>query len=167
MKFFIIIMLGAFASVFTGCKDMDCHPAYIHASFTDTSQIEKSFNEEFQRNYFEIKPGNNIVFKLIMQKAQCDGIYDDEHCEFLYFEIDKLVEKFELSPENFLQAGCFYRESAAWHTPAFMEISQGLITGEKISEKDWLIHISVTPTSMYPEFPHSSLEYKGVFRKEM
>ena len=153
--------------MFSGCNDNECHTALVDASFTENSQIDVSYNQDFEGNYFEVIPGENIVFSLIIQKAQCNSRYDDESSEFLHFEIAYDAQNFELNSENFLQAGCFYRQSAAWYTSAFMKINQGKISGEKISENEWHINISVTPTSRSAETPHQPLEYEGIFRKQI
>ena len=55
-------------------------------------EIMIEFNEEAQRNHYQVVNGSKLVFNYIHLGAQCEDIIDDEWAEILIFQIENNIE---------------------------------------------------------------------------
>ena len=106
--------------------------------------ITVGFDSIFERTNFVTEAGTNLVFTYTHQYPQSTMIEDDELGEQLTFEIDSEVDSFEYTDEELRQAKCHYNKIGAWVNSSFQyEVTEGTLTGQKVSENAWDCTFSV------------------------
>ena len=135
----------------------------VNSKRTLGKEIVVGYNTEFERNDHNIINGENRLFEYNHSGAQCDDIYDDEWAENLTFRINNETTNFEFTNGEIITTNCFYQETGAWvlHNP--YQINDGTIKGEKISESEWKIIVSVITTPLFINEQPKSIEFTEIF----
>ena len=143
--------------------DHNCDPETINAKWTLGGEIVVDYNTEFERNEYSISNGENILFEYNHSGAQCDDIYDDEWGELLTFSINSETTNFEFTNDEIITTNCFYQAYGAWVRHNQYQIKDGTIKGEKISESEWKIIVSVMTTPLFTNEQAKSIEFTEIF----
>jgi len=163
MKNLILTLL--LVSGIVSCNSDDstnCNPEIITTNWSKNKAILVEYNADSQRNKYSITEGENDVFEYTLIGAECPDIYDDEWGEILTFEISEEANNFEYSDEGITHTKCFFRQFGAWVNRQY-EIKNGMIKGEKLSEDEWKITVSIiTPPLVHDNQP-KLIEFVKVF----
>jgi len=113
-----------------------------YQTFFDNSKLTLSPTELPQRLDLEVTTGNKLVFKFLNFEDPLPDAVDDEQTTIVYFEIDPEATKFKLEGEDFNEANAVIGLGASIRI--LKKISEGSITGIKISENEWRIDLDVS-----------------------
>src|SRR5688500_16827504 len=102
----VFSILAGLASCDENKNEMDCFPEEVYGTLTNRSQIVVQYNTEHQRNEYQIKAGEDIVFQYSHAAKNCKRVMDDEWVERLTFVIDKDATNFEISGEGLKEVKC-------------------------------------------------------------
>jgi len=165
----ISLILYLLQIIFLSCDNNDdlnnCQPETVIFEWESDKQITFEFNDEAQRNYYQVANGNKLVFNYIHIGAQCDDIIDDEWAEILIFQIENNIEEFEFVDEEILSTNCFYFQSGAWVSGQQQNVKKGFIRGEKISENTWEISVNIETNTINQDEPIRNIEFSDKFTK--
>jgi hypothetical protein len=143
--------------------DENCHPESVSSSWTLGKEIVVEYNSEYESNDYNVTDGDNRLFEYNHSGAQCDDIADDEWGEKLTFVINQETTDFEFVNEDIVETKCFYQEYGAWVRHNKYQIKDGTIKGEKISENEWKITVSVFTTPIFTDEQPKKIEFTETF----
>jgi len=110
--------------------------------FFEDSNLVLSPAERNQGLDLEVTTGNNLVFKFLNFEDPLPDAVDDEQTTIVYFEIDPETTEFKIEEEDFDGAKAVIGVGAS--TRFIEKITEGSITGTKISENEWKIDLDVS-----------------------
>ena len=146
------------------CKDnSNCSPEISRSTWSINKTILIEYNSENQQNRYSILEGDNRLFEYNHSAAQCENIYDDEWGEVLTFAIPNEITDFKYEDDNILETRCFYTQYGAWVRQNHYEIKNGMIKGEKKSENEWIITVSVATTPLFADEQPKLIEFVEIF----
>ena len=145
MKIFKIILISL---IFISCSGSDDNSDFYTYRFFKNKNLNIVSNDNTYIKYGEIKEGNNLVFEYQFSTQGDVDVIDDEYSEFIRFEINNSINKFNFVNEELTTNSkivlskwceCFFE-----YDPDKDILPTGNISGEKISETEWNISIDVT-----------------------
>jgi len=92
--------------------------------------------------FYQINPGNNIVFNYTHTGPNCKNLADEEYVENLVFQIPAGTTNFIFQNNQITNAFCFFKKTCFCNNFALPVIS-GNIKGTKISTVKWKIEINI------------------------
>lgn len=164
MKKILLLLLIA-ATTLTACEKDDCSPEQTSGSFEEGKTIAMHYDQTYQRSYFQVENGQNIVFRYNHTGAQCDDIMDDEWGYTLTFEVDKAATQFRYKDGEFAAAKGIYLEFGAWVGGQLQEIESGQLVGLKISSNKWRVKANVTIKPLSANEQPKQVTFDRVFEK--
>ena len=92
-------------------------------------------------------------------------VIDDETGENFYFEIGSDLESFEYTDEELASIQAIYQPNGAWiaHLPS--RITEGSVSGERISSSKWEISVDVVVGPFFEGGQTRNLTFKQIFTK--
>ncbi|MCB7481709.1 hypothetical protein [Christiangramia sediminis] len=139
-----------------------------HAFFENSKlQIEPDENADSYNELLKIDVlgGEKLVFKLLQYQNPNEMVADDEVTKIVYFEIDPADTEFTLNPDNFDEAKAVIGSSAS--VSYIKYITEGEITGTKISDEEWQIAVNVSAGDEEEQFNTTVEESKTSFTKSI
>lgn len=141
-----IFMPGVF--VVLGLTFIGCHDGQYKCDrgesfhFTENARFEID-SSEFASQAPRLVSAQNFAFKY-ERWNDCKNVNDDELMEMLVFNIPNDKESFALRTlEEFQNASVHFYRTGAWFQ-FLVPVTEGSITGMKISKKDWELDIDIT-----------------------
>ena len=135
------IILTSF--LFFGCKKnapSDCTKDQYAYEFFSSSKIDTLKVD--QRLFFQINPGNDIVFSYTHTGPDCKSIVDEEYVDKLIFKVPATSNSFFYENTQLTDAMCLFIKLAFWTNGAF-RVSSGYVKGTKVSATKWNVQINV------------------------
>ena len=104
------------------------------------------FSEDSTRKllHISIEPGSKVAFRYRFESIAPPNVADGYFSETVYFQHDTGSDSFRLEGEELSQASAFYTRSCFCPIIGALEITEGFIEGEKLSENLWFITADVT-----------------------
>ena len=157
MKYLYIFLL---ACGFLAC-DSDCNSDIEIGTITPERTIFSVPDSIFNFIY-KVEPGENLLFTFTHHFPECINIDDDEAGQEITFEVPHQLISFDFEGIEMAQLNAFYREIGAWAHPDWhSKIMSGRINGEKMSESEWNVNLSIL---VQPRFEDERrVEYNGRF----
>jgi hypothetical protein len=141
-------------------KDQNCHPASVSSTWTLGKDIIVDSISEYS-----IVDGENRLFEYNYSGAECENVMDDERGEKLTFIVHEVSSNFEYKNEEILETKCFYQEYGAWVRHNKYQIKKGIIKGEKISDNEWKVKVSVITSVLFPDEQPKTIEFTKIYSK--
>jgi hypothetical protein len=109
-----------------------------------------------------IREGDDVIFDIIQNGAQCDDISDDETGQRITFSIDPQVEQLEIRDQELSSVNAIHQEFGAWINRGAL-IDKGYINIRKITEDSWEIkgELEIEPI----QFEESIFSFNKVFSR--
>jgi len=127
-----------------GCKDDD------EQIQIDTEEFNIQTNSQIKippldSDFFiaTIESGDKLVFEYNFDSPSDPQIADSGFSETIIFEIQSDMEEFSLSNENLKNINAFYRAICFCPNTESVRITEGTISGQKLSSTSWRIQIDV------------------------
>jgi hypothetical protein len=141
-------MLRIFYTLFTcflffSCKKnvpSDCTPDQYSYEFYPSSKIDTTTTD--MRLFFQIKPGNDLVFSYTHEGPACKSIADEEYSDKLVFQVPATSNSFLYENSQLTDAMCLFIKIAFWTNGAY-RVNSGFVKGTKISSAKWDVEINV------------------------
>jgi hypothetical protein len=141
-------MLRIFITLFTcflffSCKKnapSDCTPDQYVYEFYSSSKIDTTTTD--MRLFFQIKPGNDLVFSYTHEGPACKSIVDEEYFDKLVFRVPAGSNSFLYENGQLTDAMCLFIKIAFWSNGAY-KVNSGFVKGTKISSTKWDVEINV------------------------
>jgi len=92
--------------------------------------------------FFQIKPGNDLVFSYTHDGPACKSIADEEYSDKLVFQVPAASNSFLYENGQLADAMCLFIKIAFWTNRAY-KVNSGFVKGTKISATKWDIEINV------------------------
>ena len=122
-----------------------------HYGFRQNAQLEAdTTSEPFSEDstlkllHISIEPGSKVVFRYSFESIAPANVADGYYSETVYFQHSNAGNSFRLEGEELSQASAFYTRSCFCPRIGALEITEGFIEGEKLSENLWFITADVT-----------------------
>lgn len=161
---YLILFLSLFVlSCNINDDNNNCHPETTLTTSESEKEITFEFNEDAQRNHYQVVNGNKLVFHFNHVAAQCDDIIDDEWGEILIFQIEDNIQEFEFIDDEILSTNCFYYQYGAWVSGHQQNVQKGLIKGVKTSDNTWEVIIDIETNPINQDEPTRSIDFEGKF----
>jgi len=132
-------------------KPEDC-PGNGNCSFEFYPDSKLEVTQEELNLFFEVKPGENLVFHFQYIKRDHPDIMDDEYNENIYFEVNPTGNSFIISGEDLKKTGALFGRGCFCMDAGYHRIGQGCIYGYKINDRTWNISMNLTATSEYSSY---------------
>ena len=129
--------------LFFSCKKdspSDCTPDQYAYEFYPSSKIDTTTTD--MRLFFQIKPGNDLVFSYTHDGPACKSIADEEYSDKLVFQVPAASNSFLYENSQLTNAMCLFIKIAFWTNGAY-KVNSGIVKGTKISTTKWDIDINV------------------------
>ncbi len=145
-----VIYLALLAMLFSACSNSD-EPGSITRAYYENQDISISDNPGVYVNWEE---GDKTIFRFGFQHPDEPNVADDELTEFFYIEIPSNINSFEIdSFERGVSAiEVFYVRSCFCYFDGAFDISNLLVTGNKVSNDTWQISFRMTATGEYGSY---------------
>ena len=130
--------------LFFSCKKNtpgDCTPDQYTYEFYPSSKIDTASTSDM-RLFFQIKPGNDLVFNYTHEGPACKNIADEEYFDKLVFQVPAASNSFLYENSQLTDAMCLFIKIAFWTNGAY-KVNSGFVKGTKISATKWEIEINV------------------------
>ena len=130
-------------SLFLSCKKdtpSDCTPEQYAYEFYPSSKIDTIATD--MRLFFQIKPGNDLVFSYTHEGPACKSIADEEYSDKLVFQVPAASNSFLYENSQLTDAMCLFTKIAFWTNGAY-KVNSGFVKGTKISSTKWDVEINV------------------------
>jgi len=101
--------------------------------------------------FVTIGPGENLVFEYFFVAASDLDAVDSGFSETIIFEIDPSVSEFSISDNDLQSLNAYYRASCFCDNTESREITSGIISGTKLSEKAWNVEVNVNIDLVDPQ----------------
>lgn len=166
MRIDSIVVLVLFSlCIHTACGDDDdygCSDDTIDGFFSEDMQIEiQATSVDSIVNYIETE-GENIVFTLNHNGAQCDDVFDDEWGQDLTFEIESNLNAFHFIDQELLGLLCHYRQFGTWVSSRNYLVESGFVKGTRIDATMWDVEVDVNlPVSNSRD--EDTFRWEGIF----
>jgi len=95
--------------------------------------------------YYQINPGNNLVFRYTHTGPDCKNIADEEYSEILVFQVPSGLTSFEYKNDQLKNAFCFFNR-VCFCPLNTISVNTGSIKGTKTSSTKWNVEIDVEIT---------------------
>ena len=138
-----------FIATFTlySCSDDESNGDTYTYSYFENSELVIANLEDSYMKFGNVEQGQNLVFEYRFDAYDNVQIADDEYSETIRFEIDKGLTEFSFSNDDLAQIKpaftkycfCYFGMEAAKNVDP-----TGTISGKKIADNKWDIHIDVT-----------------------
>jgi hypothetical protein len=141
MRYSLYILFICF--VFFSCKKnspSDCTEDKYAYEFYSSSKIDTIITPV--GIFFQINPGNEIVFSYTHTGPDCKSIADEEYVDRLVFKVPAGSNSFNYENRQLEDLMCLFMRSAFWSNGASL-VSLGYVKGTKISASKWDIEINV------------------------
>ena len=102
----------------------------IAYEFYPSSKIDTTTTD--MRLFFQIKPGNDLVFSYTHEGPACKSIADEEYSDKLVFQVPATSNSFLYENSQLTDAMCLFIKIAFWTNGAY-KVSSGFVKGTKIS----------------------------------
>ncbi|APU68948.1 hypothetical protein [Christiangramia flava] len=162
-----IYLFVPFIFLFSACslKGDACNPEQLSTRFQENQKITLTEDTEDGTFSFTISEGDKQVFKYEYVGAECPEVIDDETGENFYFEIGSDLESFEYTDEELASIQAIYQPNGAWiaHLPS--RITEGSVSGERISSSKWEISVDVVVGPFFEGGQTRNLTFKQIFTK--
>ena len=129
--------------VFYSCKkntSSDCTDDQYAYEFYSSSKIDTTTNHIGL--FFQIAPGNDLVFSYTHTGPDCKNIADEEYVDKLVFKVPANANSFFYENSQLPDALCLFIKYAFWTNGAH-QITSGYVKGTKVSATKWDIDINV------------------------
>ena len=130
--------------LFFSCKKNapgDCTTDQYTYEFYPSSKIDTASTSDM-RLFFQIKPGNDLVFNYTHEGPACKSIADEEYSDKLVFQVPAASNSFLYENSQLTDAMCLFIKIAFWTNGAY-NVNSGFVKGTKISATKWDIEINV------------------------
>ena len=94
------------------------------------------------RLFFQIKPGNDLVFNYTHEGPACKSIADEEYSDKLVFQVPSGSNSFLYENGQLADVMCLFIKIAFWTNGAY-KVNSGFVKGTKISATKWDVEINV------------------------
>ena len=118
----------------------DCTPDQYSYEFYPSSKIDTTTVD--MRLFFQIKPGNDLVFSYTHEGPACKSIADEEYSDKLVFQVPATSNSFLYENNQLTDARCLFIKIAFWTNGAY-KVNSGFVKGTKISDTEWDVEINV------------------------
>lgn len=135
LTFYLLV----FSLISLGCSDNQ-------TEFTTFKYFESSTIEtQNDPNFFlaTIENGNNLVFEYEYVLEADPDIADSGFSETILFEIDPTLNEFTYSNQELVDSNTYYRQLCFCPTDDSILITNGTISGRKLTERTWEIDILI------------------------
>jgi hypothetical protein len=132
---FILFSFSCKKASFRDCSEDEFSYFFYTSSMLDTTLVQGSL-------FYEIKPGNQIVFQYTHSGPDCKSIADEEYTEFLAFQIPATLSSFRFENNELTEQLTLYKRICFCPLRA-VSISKGFIQGTRLSSTRWEIEINV------------------------
>ena len=129
--------------IFYSCKktgNSDCTNDQYAYEFYSSSKIDTTSNHIGL--FFQINPGNDLVFSYTHTGPECKSIVDEEYVDKLVFKVPASTNSFLYENNQLADALCLFIKYAFWSNGAY-QLTSGYVRGTKISSTKWDIDINV------------------------
>jgi len=123
-------------------KDPENTTAENYHSFFENSQLILNSGENPEQINLELATGNKLVFKFLKYEDPYPEYVDDEQTTIVYFEVDPDASEFRLEKDDFNDANAAI--GLGGQIRIIERITEGSITGTKISDNEWEIALDVS-----------------------
>jgi hypothetical protein len=130
--------------LFFSCKKdtpSDCTPDKYIYEFYPSSKIDTTSTADM-RLFFQVKPGNDLVFSYTHEGPACKSIADEEYTENLVFKVPAGSNSFFYENSQLTDAVCLFIKYAFWTNGSY-KINSGFVKGTKTSATKWDVEINV------------------------
>jgi hypothetical protein len=130
--------------LFFSCKKNapgDCTTDQYTYEFYPSSKIDTASTSDM-RLFFQIKPGNDLVFNYTHEGPACKSIADEEYSDKLVFQVPAASNSFLYENSQLTDAMCLFIK-IAFGTNGAYKVNSGFLKGTKISATKWDIEINV------------------------
>jgi hypothetical protein len=128
---------------FFGCKknsSPDCTEDQYAHEFYSASKIDTTTTD--MRLFFQINPGNDLVFSYAYNGPDCKNIADEEYTDKLVFKVPAGSASFLYENSQPTDAMCLFIKYAFWTNGSY-KVTSGYVKGTKISATKWNVEINV------------------------
>ena len=129
--------------IFYSCKkdsSSDCTAdKYTYEVFA-ASRIDTTTTDN--RLFFQINPGNEIVFSYTHIGPDCKNIADEEYTDKIVFKVPAGSNSFFYQNSQLQGAMCMFIKYAFWTNGAY-KITSGFVKGTKVSSIKWDVEIDI------------------------
>lgn len=139
-----ILLLLVIASYCLSCSNDDDGniPDIITYSFVEDAMIITNEVQGF--SLASQGEGNNLVFEYRMEEGDDPDIADDEYVETILFEIPLDATSFQYTDEEILDTKMYFSQFCYCDPIGSIQISKGVLKGEKQNDNSWSIELDVT-----------------------
>jgi len=141
------ILLLTVLLILLSCDEKESNLDTYSYTFTENSELIITTIEESYMRFGSVEEGQNLVFKYRFKAHDEVQIADDEYAETIQFEIDPQLENFNYLNQELMNSNLVFAKHCFCFFP-FDELKNvdpiGIISGKKISNKEWNISINVT-----------------------
>lgn len=130
--------------LFFSCKKDtpgDCKQDQYTYEFYPSSKIDTASNIYFDF-FFQVKPGNDLVFNYTHEGPQCKSIQDEEYTANLIFKVPADSNSFLYENSQLTDVMCLFVTSSIFTNDVYA-VNSGFVKGTKISATKWDVEISV------------------------
>lgn len=92
--------------------------------------------------FYQISPGNNLVFRYTHTGPDCKNIADDEYTEFLVFQVPPGATAFEYRNDQLKNVLCYFNRLCFCPLNT-VSVSSGTIKGTKTSATKWNVEVNI------------------------
>ena len=141
MRYFLCILF--ISSVFFSCKKnspSDCTGDKYAYEFYPSTKIDTTITPV--GIFFQVKPGNDLVFLYTHTGPDCKNIADEEYVDRLIFKVPAGINSFNYENSQLTDLMCLFMRSAFW-TNGASSITVGYVKGTKRSDGKWNVEINV------------------------
>jgi hypothetical protein len=111
-------------------------------AFFENSRLQIDAISDSNDLEMDVKPGNNLVFKLLQYEDPIPETIDDEITRIVYFEVDVNANSFLINSDNFSEFKVVTGISGSISNITVVE--QGEIVGEKLNDNEWKISLNTS-----------------------
>ncbi|WP_298526691.1 hypothetical protein [uncultured Christiangramia sp.] len=111
-------------------------------AFFENSRLQIDALPDSNDLEMDVKPGNNLVFKLLQYEDPIPEAIDDEITRIVYFEVDANANSFLINSDNFSEYKVVTGISGSISNITYVE--QGEIVGEKLNDNEWKISLNTS-----------------------
>jgi hypothetical protein len=140
-RFAIIILTCIF---FYGCKkdggSSDCTKDIHQYEFYSNSKIDTTRTQAGL--FFQINPGNDLVFSYTHTGPDCKSIADEEYTDKFVFKVPAGVNSFNYQDAQLTDAMCLFIK-ISFFTNGASPATSGFVKGTKRTDGKWDVEINV------------------------
>ncbi len=159
-------MKKLFVALFIVAGFASCDKWKLQESLTTNWIPEKDILVEYiaehDVNIYTVVDGENRLFEYTYGTYVEDAVDSDKTMK-LVFAVNNEIDEFEFTDEELIEMNCFYEQFGTWIPTGQWQIKNGTIKGEKISENQWRINVSVSTTPKSEGETAKTIEFIEVF----